>query len=119
MVILYSLDELPNASPLSLGAASPDDKSVAGRAETLRQTAHTIRKELQLVKAEQRSWMQHYQQMLRQTSDVIVAKLRLSRDLGTSPNTEKTNGFRRKRLDLIPLEDAYNVQSEALYEDFT
>ena len=106
-------------SLLCPGSIDPDDKSVRGRAAVLQHSVHVLQRDLQRLRVEQRNQLQLFQHSLKQSSSVILAKLRLHLELeGVAHLVPSQAGFRRKRLEVVPEEEAYLQRSSQLYEEF-
>ena len=101
----------------SPGSIDPDDKSLRGRTSALQHGVQVLRRDLQRLRVEQQNQLQLFQHNLRQSCSIILGKLRLHQELGGVADLEET-GFRRKRLELVPEEDAYMELSSQLYEEF-
>ena len=78
-----------------------------------------LQRDLQRLRVEQRNQLQLFQHDLRQSCSVLLGKLRLHQELGGGAHlVPEEAGFRRKRLELVPEEEAYLELSGQLYEEF-
>ena len=125
----FSLLLLPLPLPFSLlllllpllcpGSIDPNDKSLRGRAAVLQHGLSVLQRDLQRLRVEQRNQLQLFQHDLRQSCSILLGKLRLHQELGGGAHlVPEEAGFRRKRLELVPEEDAYLELSGQLYKEF-
>lgn len=80
---------------------------------------HVLQRDLQRLRVEQQNQLQLFQHSLQQSCGIILAKLHLHQELGGVAHLVPSQaGFRRKRLELVPEEEAYLQRSSQLYEEF-